>query len=187
MKKNQKNNYFCKMEISYLLLGGNVGDRMEYLRRSVELLERDAGNVIAISSVYESEPWGFDHPQWFLNQAVALETNLSPPNLLEKIRRIENTLGRQRTTCGYQARTIDIDIILYANLAFNSPELVIPHPRMTERLFVMLPMAELAPNVKHPQLNLTMTQLRENCSDAKQARKFNKFRFTTLSHLPSPL
>ena len=147
------------MKISYLLLGGNLGDRIEYLRRSIDLLRRDAGSIIAMSSIYESEPWGFNDPQWFLNQAVALETNLSPLELLECIQRIEKTLGRLRTHNGYQARTIDIDIILYDNIVINTPELVIPHPLMTQRMFVMQPMAEIAPDMEHPVLLRTMTYL----------------------------
>ena len=155
------------MKISFLLLGGNLGDRMDYLRRCIDLLNSEAGNVITMSSIYESEPWGFDDPQWFLNQAVALETNLSPFELLECIQKIEKTLGRRRTAANeYQARTIDIDIILYDNIVINTPELVIPHPRMTERMFVMQPMAEIAPDMEHPVLNCTMAYLRDNCRDS---------------------
>ena len=156
------------MEVSYLMLGGNIGDRMYYLRRSVEMLRHSAGKIIAVSSVYESEPWGFDDPQWFLNQAVAIETNLAPYKLLECIRQIEQTLGRLHTNNGYQARTIDIDILLYGSLVINSSELVIPHPHMTERMFVLQPMTELAPDIEHPVLRRTMTYLSEHCSDARR-------------------
>ena len=155
------------MEISYLMLGGNVGDRLDYLRRSIEMLNSDAGKIIAVSLIYESEPWGFADAQWFLNQAIAIETELSPFNLLKSAQRIEQTLGRQRTNSGYQSRTIDIDILLYGNLVINFPELVIPHPRMTERMFVLQPMAELAPDMKHPELDCTMSYLRDHCNDAK--------------------
>ena len=158
------------MKISYLMLGGNIGDRMGYLRRAVELLSCDVGSVIDMSSVYESEPWGFDCKQWFMNQAVVIETKLSPLNLLKNIQRIEKTLGRRLTNSGYQARTIDIDIILYENLVINTPELVIPHPRMAERMFVLQPMAELSPNLKHPILHHTMAKLKEHCRDAKQVK-----------------
>ena len=160
------------MEISYLMLGGNLGDRMHYLCRSIDLLNRNAGAVIAMSSIYESEPWGFDSRQWFLNQAVALETNLSPFELLECVQQIEKSLGRRRTQKGYQERTIDIDIILYGNIVINAPQLVIPHPLMTERMFVMLPMAELAPDMEHPVLHSTMTYLKEHCEDTKHQDKY---------------
>ena len=152
------------------MLGGNVGDRMDYLRRCVDLLRRDVGQVVAMSAVYESEPWGFDDTCWFLNQAVAVETELDPFALLKSIQTIEQTLGRVRTQDGYQARTMDIDILLYGNRVINTPELVIPHLRMTERMFVLAPMAELAPELVHPVLRCTMKCLRERCADKKQVK-----------------
>ena len=158
------------MIISYLILGGNIGDRMNFLRQGVDLLDCRAGRVINISSIYQSEPWGYDDPQWFLNQAVALETNLSPLELLETIQTIEKTLGRQRTHNGFQARTIDIDIILYGNNVINTSQLVVPHPRMTERMFVLQPFAEIAPDVEHPVLHLTIERLRNICKDSKQVK-----------------
>ena len=157
-------------EISYLMLGGNVGDRLDYLRRCVDLLRRDVGRVVAMSAVYESEPWGFDDPCWFLNQVVGIETNLTPLALLECIQQIEETLGRARTHNGYQARTMDIDILLYGNQIVNMPGLVIPHPRMTDRMFVLQPMADLEPELVHPVLHLSMKRLREKCRDLKQVR-----------------
>ena len=164
--------YFCDMEISYLMLGGNVGDRMDYLYQSIDLLRRDAGQIVAMSAIYESEPWGFDHQQWFLNQVVVVETDLSPLLLLKQIQHIEQTLGRLREGDGYQPRTMDIDILLYGNLVINTPELVIPHPRMAGRMFVLQPMAELAPDMEHPVLHRTMEYLREHCMDRKQVREY---------------
>ena len=156
------------MKISYLMLGGNIGDRINYLSRSIELLGRDAGKIVGKSAIYESEPWGFDDSRWFLNQVVVLETNLVPLALLEIIRRIEQIMGRERTNGSYQARAIDIDILLYDNQIINTPELVIPHPLMAERMFVLMPMAELAPNLSHPVLYRTMAYLKEHCNDTKQ-------------------
>ena len=160
------------MEISYLMLGGNVGDRMDYLRRAVELLRCDAGYVAGISAIYETEPWGFEDSCRFLNQVVALETDLAPVMLLENIQRIEQILGRQRTCDGYQARTMDIDILLYGSHIIDIPELVIPHPCMTERMFVLQPMAELAPDLTHPVLHHTMTYLKNHCADRMQVNVF---------------
>ena len=160
-----------KTEISYLILGGNVGDRMDYLRRAVGLLRRDAGCVTSLSAVYESEPWGFDDPCRFLNQVAVLETVLSPHALLECIHRIEQTLGRVRAHDGYHARTMDIDILLYGHHVINTPELVIPHPRIAERMFVLQPVTELAPDLEHPVLHHTMAYLRDHCSDRKQVKK----------------
>jgi len=154
------------------MLGGNANDRMAYLRRAVDLLRREAGNITALSAVYESEPWGFDDPCRFLNQAAALETALNPPMLLECIHRIEQTLGRVHTHDGYHARTMDIDILLYGHHIINTPGLVIPHPRMIERMFVLQPMAELAPDLEHPVSHHTMAYLKEHCADRKQVRLF---------------
>jgi 2-amino-4-hydroxy-6-hydroxymethyldihydropteridine diphosphokinase len=174
-KKKKQITYLCVFareitEISDLMLGGNVGDRMDYLRQSIDLLRREVGRVMAMSAVYESEPWGFDDPCWFLNQVVAVETDHDPFTLLENIQRIEQVLGRVRTQNTYQARTVDIDILLYGNLVMNMPELVIPHPRMVERMFVLQPMTELAPDLKHPVLHFTMSYLRDHCTDTKQVR-----------------
>jgi len=154
------------------MLGGNVGDRMEYLNRGIDLLRRNVGRIVAMSAIYESEPWGFDTQQLFLNQVVAMETDLDPLTLLTYIQRIEQTLGRRRTDNGYQPRTMDIDILLYGNLVINTPELVIPHPRMAGRMFVLQPMAELAPDMEHPVLHRTMEYLREHCMDRKQVREY---------------
>lgn len=153
------------------MLGGNVGNRRDYLCRCIDLLHRDVGTVTGMSAVYESEPWGFDHPTWFLNQAVAIMTHLMPQTLLESIHQIEQTLGRTRTHTGYQPRTIDIDILLYGTCVMDIPELVIPHLRMTERMFVLQPMAELAPDLEHPVLHRTMTYLRDHCTDCKIVRR----------------
>ena len=168
IKESLQNNLSsCGMETVYLMLGGNVGNREEYLRQCIDLLHRDAGTVTGMSAVYESEPWGFDDPDRFLNRVVALRTRHTPKTLLEIIQQIEQTLGRTRTHTGYEARTMDIDILLYGNLVIDTPDLVIPHPRMTERMFVLQPMAELAPDLEHPVLHRTMTCLRDQCKDRK--------------------
>jgi len=154
------------------MLGGNVGDRIDYLHRAVELLRRDAGSIVGMSAVYETEPWGFDDPCRFLNQVVTLETDLAPHTLLENIQQIEQILGRQRTHEGYQARTIDIDILLYGSHIIDLPGLVIPHLHMAERMFVLQPMTELAPNLKHPVLHQTMAYLKNHCTDKMQVNVF---------------
>jgi len=153
------------------MLGGNSGNRMDYLRRAVDMLRVEVGRVVALSSVYESEPWGFNDPCWFLNLVAVVETELAPFSLLQCIHRIEHELGRQRSHDGYHARTIDIDILLYGNQIIDIPGLEIPHPRIAERMFVLQPLAELAPNLEHPVLHCTMEQLREKCADIKQVRQ----------------
>ena len=149
-----------------------MGNRMDYIRRGVVLLGRDLGVVRAMSSVYETEPWGFDHPCRFLNRAVALDTDCPAGALLDGIQRIERELGRVRTPAGgYRARTADIDILLYGNCTVNIPGLIIPHPRMTERMFVLKPLAELAPNLMHPVLHQTVEYLRNHCTDTLEVRR----------------
>jgi len=171
------------MEISFLMLGGNIGDRMNYLSQCIELLRCNVGRIVAMSSVYESEPWGFNDPMWFLNQAVAVETSLTPIILLEKTKEIEKQLGRVRTyrssgaspSLEYETRTIDIDILFYGNIVINTPELIIPHPLMNERMFVLKPMAEIAPYLVHPVIHhLTMNELMLQCTDVKQVKIFNQ-------------
>ena len=160
------------MEISYLMLGGNVGDRMDYLCQCADLLCRNVGNVVALSTIYECEPWGFDDSQWFLNQVVVIETKLDPFHFFKKTQQIEQILGRQRAHQGYHSRTMDIDILLYGNHIINAPELEIPHPRMAERMFVLQPMSEVALNLEHPVLHHTIEYLREHCQDKKRIREY---------------
>jgi len=149
---------------------------MDYLLRSIELLRRDTGRIVAMSAVYESDPWGFDDPCRFLNQAVAVETDLAPLALLKCIQQIEHILGRVRTHDGYQSRTMDIDIIMYGNQVINTPDLVVPHPLMAERMFVLQPMAELAPDLEHPVLHRTMEDLKEHIrfQERQDNRAFNR-------------
>jgi len=160
-------NMIIEKELSYLILGGNTGDRMDYLHRSADMLGREAGRIVAKSAIYESEPWGFDDPSMFLNQVVAVETYLTPPALLDCIQKIESALERIRTNDRYSARTIDIDILFYGNHEINLPKLVIPHPRIADRMFVLKPMTELAPEFIHPVLHRTMLSLIEQCTDTK--------------------
>ena len=162
------------MEISYLMLGGNVGNREDFILRSIDLLNRNLGTVTDKSAIYESEPWGFEHSGWFLNQAVALETNCKACELLEGLQNIEKKMGRVRTCTGYQARTIDIDILFFGNHIVDVPNLVIPHPHIAERLFVLKPMAELAPCFVHPVLKQTMKYMKEHCADTLRVDIYQK-------------
>jgi len=171
------------MIITFLLLGGNIGDRMDFLNRCIELLRSRVGHFVAMSSVYESEPWGFESSQWFLNQVVAVETNLNPNTLLEKTKKIEKDLGRNKgggklhrgggKPRPYEARTMDIDILLYGDIVINTPDLIIPHPRMSERMFVLKPMAEIAPDLVHPVQHITIADLMLQCTDVKQVHTFS--------------
>ena len=132
---------------AYLSLGANLGNREETLRESVRRIgAAESVELTAVSSVYETEPWGkLDQPR-FLNLAVAVETTLSPEALLALAQKIENELGRVRHE-RWGARTIDIDILCFEGVERNMPELTLPHPYMTERAFVLVPLAEIAPTL----------------------------------------
>ena len=135
----------------YLALGSNQGGRAEFIEKALEALT-DAGlSVVNRSPLYETEPVGTPANRWFLNCVVEAETNLLPLGLLHLIQRIERQLGRRPKAAPQPlGRTIDIDILLFGNTAVNLPELIIPHPRMTERRFVLEPLRAVAPELRHP-------------------------------------
>jgi 2-amino-4-hydroxy-6-hydroxymethyldihydropteridine diphosphokinase len=156
----------------YLLLGGNLGDRESYLEKAAKMIHATLGQVGLRSSVYETEPWGFTHEQTFLNQVLLVETTRSPEEVLEAILDIESRLDRVRNGEGYQARTIDIDLLFYDDLCLSKTNLIIPHPRMHERNFALIPMTEISPAFVHPVLKKTMIQLREECKDTLKVTRF---------------
>ncbi len=137
------------MKTAYLSLGSNLGDRERNLNKAVELLESVELRVTGRSSIYKTEPQDLHAQPWFLNALIVVETSLFPAQLLARIHRIEQELGRKRTV-PKGPRVIDIDILLYGNFIIRTAELEIPHPRMTERRFVLEPLAELAPDLRHP-------------------------------------
>ena len=139
------------MAIAYLALGTNIGNKRRNMITADALLAERVGDVLALSGFYETEPWGFQSENTFLNAALQLDTSLSPLELLKATQEIEIEMGRtQKSNGAYHDRIIDIDILLYDNLVLQTPELTLPHPLMHERLFVMEPLAEIAPNVIHP-------------------------------------
>ena len=145
------------MKTAYLGLGSNVGDREENLRAAIERL-RAVVQVLRISPVYETDPVEFTEQRRFLNLVVEAETELFPMQLLTRTARVERELGRVRTVAK-GPRTIDIDILLYGKTAVRSGRLEIPHPRMAERRFVLAPLADLAPDLRHPVNRRTVREM----------------------------
>ncbi len=140
------------MHVIYIGLGSNLGDRLENLQAAIAALESEV-HPIECSSVYETPPWGYlDQPN-FLNQVVMAETELSPEDLLSHLKGIEADLGRQETF-QFGPRKIDLDIIFFDDKVIESHPITIPHPRMESRGFVLLPLADLAPNLEHPVLGV---------------------------------
>ncbi len=149
----------------YLGLGSNLGDRLMNLARCLkELKKNNEIQVTKISSVYESEPYGFLDQPWFLNMAVKIATNLEPLGLLKLTQQIEKQLGGKKTQ-RWGPRTIDVDLLSYNNLIFKHQMLKLPHQQLHLRKFVLLPLKEIAANFIHPGFKLTIDQMLMNCQD----------------------
>jgi 2-amino-4-hydroxy-6-hydroxymethyldihydropteridine diphosphokinase len=155
----------------YLIFGSNLGDKSNYIESAKKKLTQHAGTIIQQSSVYETEPWGFEHENQFLNQVVLFETELDPGSLLKEIKRIETDLGRVREKERYSARFIDIDILFYDRLIFSGEELTIPHPELANRRFVLEPLAELINDFIHPVSGISVKALLERCPDSGIVKK----------------
>lgn len=146
------------MKTVYLSLGSNIGDRERNLRAALEHLDTAGIRIARVSPVYETEPVDLTGQRWFLNLVAEVETDLFPVQLLARTQKIERALGRVRTV-PKGPRTIDIDILLYGNVVVNSQGLEIPHPRMAERRFVLIPLADLAPDLRHPVTRKTVREM----------------------------
>ena len=142
---------------AYLSLGSNIGDRAANLHAAIEKL-RELGTIVAVSALYETEPVDFTAQPWFLNCAVALRTDVTPKLFLARVQAIEQQMGRRRIQ-PKGPRNIDIDILLFGDSVMDTPELQLPHPAMHERRFVLEPLAEIAPDLRHPVLEKTVREL----------------------------
>jgi len=152
-------------------LGSNLGDRFAALGRAMELIEAEAGEITAASSVWETEPWGFDADELFLNMVVVIRTTLEPARMMQLFRSIEGRMGRKRSGGGkYESRIIDLDILLWDNRVITLPGLEVPHPKLHSRRFVLEPLAEVAPEAVHPVTGLTVTEMLELCDDRSEIR-----------------
>jgi len=146
------------LKIAYLGLGSNLGNRRGNLESAVQRLDSPELRVLRLSSIYETEPRDLADQPWFLNQVIEVETTLFPRQLLRRVQKMELDLGRRRSV-PKGPRLIDLDILLYASAKISTPGLEVPHPRMAERRFVLEPLAELAPELRHPLTGQTIKEM----------------------------
>lgn len=154
----------------YLLLGSNLGDTKSNLALAQELIEKKIGKIINCSSLYQTAAWGITDQPDFLNQVLQIQTTQRPTTLLKNILSIEKQMGRIRDQ-KWGARLIDIDILYYQNKVIHTENLIIPHPFIQERLFTLLPLAEIAPNFQHPVLNKINQALMQDCTDTSAVKR----------------
>ena len=155
-----------------LLLGGNQGNVIKTFANVYARLEKHLGPIVETSGLYESEPWGFDSDNNFINQVVELNCTLNAPEVLSLTGKIETDLGRsQNTETGYSSRPIDIDILFFDDLELSTADLTIPHPRLHERMFTLMPLMEKWSTLIHPVYKSSVRQLFENCKDISWVKK----------------
>ena len=149
---------------AFLLLGANLGEREATLKHAVQLISERIESVTSQSKLYETAPWGVIDQPVFINQVIQIQTELSPKKVLEQTLKIEKQLGRERRL-RWGARVIDIDILYYADFILEDSDLHLPHPRLHERRFTLVPLVEIAPDFVHPVLKKTNRELLEKCTD----------------------
>ena len=157
----------------FLGIGGNIGDKQLNFIKVAHLVKARLGKIIKVSSIYETPPWCFVSEDHFWNQVLLIETEMNPEKLLEEIHEIEAEFGRKRSIGKYVSREMDIDILYFDDLYTETKEMIIPHPRIQNRKFVLVPLVEIAPEFKHPLFRLTNLQLLENCKDESVIIKIN--------------
>ena len=149
----------------YIGLGSNIGNRFALLQEAVDCIDSRIGTILSVSKVYETPAWGFES-EAFLNACIKIETKYTAFEVLEALLSIENKLGRDRNLSeGYQARPIDLDILLFKNDIISQKHLQLPHPRMELRQFVLTPLADIAASIVHPQLQKSIEELQQICED----------------------
>jgi len=157
-----------------LSIGSNLGDRTKNLLSAASLIDQNIGTIIKCSSVYETEPWGFNTDDQFLNQVLMIDTNDNPSEVMNKIIIIEESSGRIREASSYHSRNIDIDILFFDDMIISENNLQIPHPRLHLRNFTMIPLAEIAADFMHPVLGEKLIALAKKCEDRKKVVIFNE-------------
>ncbi len=149
-------------------LGSNLGDRVKYLDSARMLMAERMGKVESVSRIYESPSWGYSSGHPYYNCCVVIRTGLSPLALMDLALEVEREMGRNREEGGYADRIIDIDLLLYGDTVMDHPRLRLPHPKMGERRFVLLPLAEIAPDLVHPGSGLSIAGMLERCRDPSE-------------------
>ena len=157
----------------YILLGSNIGDKKNYIDGACDEILSSIGDIEVYSSYYQTSPWGFESNDEFLNRAICVRSKLTPNDIMIVLLDIESRLGRVRGVKdkGYQSRTIDLDIILIDDLIIRNELLIVPHPRMTERNFVLVPLAEIAGDFIHPEKKISINNLLNICEDVEKVTK----------------
>ena len=162
----------AKKSKAVLLLGSNSGDRVDYINKAMSFIQKLAGKITLESAFYQTSPWGFTDQPDFLNKVVVVETYSEPLKLLQTFKSIEKELGRINNE-KWKQRCIDIDILFYDELIFNSDELIIPHPLLHKRRFTLVPLNEIMPGFTHPLLKKKTNELLNDCEDAGEVKRWN--------------
>lgn len=155
---------------TYILLGSNMGNRKQFLRKAIKQVADLCGKVVKESSIYQTAAWGNTKQAAFLNQVIIVQTTLAPDELMKTLLHIETGLGRIRTE-KYGPRTIDLDLLFFDEQVYHSSVVTLPHPALQDRKFVLVPLAELSPRKIHPVYNKTITALLKECADTLDVKK----------------
>jgi len=155
----------------YILLGGNLGDKQTVFSEARARLNQQVGTITNQSAIYETEPWGFESDDIFWNQVLEIATAFSPEEVLQQTQQIERELGRIRKANQFDSRIIDIDILFYGDKIFQTENLTVPHPRIQDRKFALVPLCEIATELIHPVFQKSILQLLDECSDPLKVEK----------------
>ena len=158
---------------AWICLGTNLGDRLTMLDTARERIQGSCGKIILESGIYESRSWGYESENEFYNQCVVLDTRLDPGSLLQELQRIEKEFGREKKNGVYEDRTLDLDILFYDDHIVEQDDLVIPHPHISERMFVLQPLAEISPGKNHPVSGIMVKQLLQQCMDPVKVKRIS--------------